>query len=407
MQTGSNAYGGAIYNKGTIEDITGDFTDNYAQGRTAEGGAIYNYGTYSTIGDISGDFTDNYAESDSVSASGGAIYNYQGTIGDINGDFSNNYAQGYYAYGGAIYNKGTIGDITGDFSGNYAKSGSFYADGGAIYNYQGTIGDIIGNFENNYAQADSDFAYGGAIYNNYGSIGDISGDFSNNHAQSGSGYAQGGAIYNSGSKATIGDITGDFTNNYAQSETGSAEGGAIYNSGTITLTNSSFYDNYVETGAAKDSEKGQKTLGGAIYSTKDLTIKADDGESIFRGNKIKWANGEEESSAIYLAGTSGNKLYLDAQNNGLIEFDDKISAAKLSTIVITGDKTGNITFNNVLENFAPLDVQQTNVNIKEGAETVVNTTVHDDGTLNILENATAEDSVVNDKGTLLPMTVQT
>ena len=49
VQTGSNAYGGAIYNKGTIEDITGDFTDNYAQGRTAEGGAIYNYGTYSTI----------------------------------------------------------------------------------------------------------------------------------------------------------------------------------------------------------------------------------------------------------------------------------------------------------------------------------------------------------------------
>ena len=45
---GKYAYGGAIYNSGTIGDITGDFTDNYAQytGTSsyyyAKGGAIYN-----------------------------------------------------------------------------------------------------------------------------------------------------------------------------------------------------------------------------------------------------------------------------------------------------------------------------------------------------------------------------
>ena len=58
-------------------------------------------------------------------AMGGAIYNYKGTIGDISGNFSGNFAQSdsYYVYGGAIYNyKGTIGDITGDFSNNYAQS---------------------------------------------------------------------------------------------------------------------------------------------------------------------------------------------------------------------------------------------------------------------------------------------
>ncbi len=57
---------------------------------TAYGGAIYNKGT---IGDISGNFSGNFAQSDSYYVYGGAIYNYKGTIGDITGDFSNNYAQ--------------------------------------------------------------------------------------------------------------------------------------------------------------------------------------------------------------------------------------------------------------------------------------------------------------------------
>ena len=125
-----------------------------------------------------------------------------------------------------------------------------------------------------------------------------------------------GAIYNSD---TIKNIIGNFTGNYAQSTSGYATGGAI--SGNVTLVNSSFYDNYVETGATKDSEEGQQTLGGAIYSSGNLTIKADNGQSIFSGNKVKWADGED-SSAIYM--DSGN-MTLDSRNAGLIQFYDKIS----------------------------------------------------------------------------------
>ena len=321
VQTGGYdfAYGGAIYNdKGTIGDISGDFSGNYVQGKYANGGAIYNY---RSIGDITGDFSKNYAKSDSGSAIGGAIYNFEGIIGGITGDFSGNYAKSDSGsdYGGAIYNNGTIGDISGDFSNNYAKSDLGSAYGGAIYTH-GTIGDITGNFEGNYAQGQY-AAYGGAIYNDFGAIGDITGDFSGNYAISTSANAKGGAIYNY--SGAIGNITGDFEGNYVKSDSGSASGGAIYNSGTMTLVNSSFYDNYVQTGAEKDSTNGQQTLGGAIYSTSDLTIKADGGESIFRGNKVKWANGEEDSSGIYLGKPTVN-LTLDSRNNGLIQFDDKI-----------------------------------------------------------------------------------
>ena len=188
----SNAYGGAIYNSGTIGNITGDFIGNYAKSSyEARGGAIYNSGT---IGNITGDFIGNYAQSDLSNAYGGAIYNYgnygTATIGDITGDFIGNYAQDYYAYGGAIYNvaydsgaTATIGNITGDFIGNYAQANSYsYAYGGAIYNYANTssatvlIGDITGDFIGNYAKATGSYVYGGAIYNGNGTIGNITGE---------------------------------------------------------------------------------------------------------------------------------------------------------------------------------------------------------------------------------------
>ena len=321
----SSAEGGAIYNGGMLGDIIGDFRNNSVQAEDeAQGGAIYNSGV---IGDISGDFTDNYAYSLGkyfyIYTRGGAIYNV-GTIGDITGNFEGNYASGSSgASGGAISNSGTIGDIEGNFDNSYASGSS--ASAGAIYNSYGTIGDISGNFENNSVQAEDD-AQGGAIYNSYGTIGDISGNFENNSVQA-EDDAQGGAIYNEGSSSQIGTITGDFSENYAQAGT-YAQGGAIYNDGTpLTLINSSFTGNSVVTTAAKDSADGQKTQGGAIYTTQDLTIKADKGQSIFSGNKVKWADGEE-SSAIYLAGISSN-LSMDAQNGGKIQFDDKIVSGSL------------------------------------------------------------------------------
>ena len=267
-----SSYGGAIYNRGTIGNITGDFVGDYAiataPGYDAQGGAIYN--DRGTIGDIIGDFSGNYTSVTYAPdydhfhyySEGGAIYNNEGTIHNIIGDFIGNYAFSsfssssyghyYHSDGGAIYNgyKGTIGDITGDFIGNYAFSEKDEAYGGAIFNY-GTIGNITGDFIGNYASS-SYYAYGGAIYNS-GTIGNITGDFIGNYA--GGSEAQSGAIYNSG---TIGDISGDFIGNYAAGYS-YFHGGAIYNEGTIGNISGDFIGNYA-------SAINSNTYGGAIYN---------------------------------------------------------------------------------------------------------------------------------------------
>ena len=162
---------------------------------------------------------------------------------------------------------------------------------------------------------------GGAIYN-IGKIENIYADFSNNYVKN-SAEALGGAIYNFN---TINEISGTFSGNFAQSDTSYAMGGAIYSSSPITITNSTFTDNYVQTGALRDSPAGNMTMGGAIFSFSDLNIKADDGESIFSGNKIKWANGEDSSAITMLSYQKTANLNLDSRNNGLIHFDDKINA---------------------------------------------------------------------------------
>ena len=486
VKTSSSAYGGAIYNNGTIGDISGDFTSNSAQdSSSAYGGAIYNNGSSARIENIIGNFSNNYVKS-SFSAYGGAIYN----------------------------NYGTINNISGDFEGNYAKSDFSYANGGAIYNNGGTIGDISGNFMSNSAQSDSSYAYGGAIYNSGSSarIENIIGNFEGNSAQSGSSSAYGGAIYNNGSSARIENIIGNFSNNYAKSTSSIAYGGAIYNEGAaLTLVNSSFKDNYVQTGAEKESVEGNMTFGGAIASLGDLTIQADNGESIFSGNKVKWADGEEASAITLISQGSPLKLMLDSRNQGLIQFDDKISSftyldamlleveaqgatvqedgeggylvdmggqqfhlrktengvlfpqgqesglsqadveQKLATfppewdvkqegdnyivtgedsglmmaiefvkqedntyvmtqnvllsefgatMVITGDNTSKVVFNNAIEKMEKIDISGTNVDVNEGAGTIYRTVTHDGGVLNINAGAKAEDSILNNLGTM-------
>ena len=323
----SFAYGGAIYNTGTIGDITGDFIGNYAIGRSpAEGGAIHNTGT---IGDITGNFIGNYASSTDDFANGGAIYNYRGTIGNITGDFIGNYVfSSTSVYGGAIRNNGTIGNITGDFVNNYIfsenshglggaifmdvgykignitgdfvnnyiKSVSSYALGGAIYFYsKSIIGDITGNFIENYVLANTD-AHGGAINNN-GFIENITGNFIGNYANGKN--AIGGAISNgnyehtsNGTTATIKNINGDFIYNYAYATDGYASGGAIHNERTIGDITGDFIGNYA-------SSTNYTAKGGAIFN-EDGTIGNITGD--FIGNYVT-VNSSAYGGAIYNAGT--------------------------------------------------------------------------------------------------------
>ena len=273
------AYGGAIYNQGSINSITGDFFGNIARFKDptswtyviptyanasahgVHGGAIYN-GQYGSIGSVSGNFIGNIATTNvsGWGTVGGAILNdYGATINSINGDFIDNRSDGW---GGAIANGGTINSINGNFYDNHT---SFYAPyksagyggainnsryigeivgdfvgntsswcGGAIYNGK-TIDSIVGNFINNDARLSGQpfyLTYGGAIYNDYGgTINSINGDFINNHAT-----LQGGAIYNRG---RINSLTGNFNGNDLRARYSDGqllgEGGAIANFGTIKM----------------------------------------------------------------------------------------------------------------------------------------------------------------------------
>ena len=339
-----NTYGGVIYNEGEITSITGAFinnsidsiviNDNEYSSNNGYGAAICNRGT---IGDITADFVGN------SSSSGSAIYN-QGTIADISGNFIGNSGDtiynsgiirditGYFIgnSGGTIHNSRTIGDIKGYFIGN---------SDGTIYN-AGTIGDITGDFIGN--------TQGSAIENSEGHIGNIKGNFIGNISDD-----KGGAIYNNsyhiGDISSIGDITANFIKNKAR------VGGAISNSseyqGRDFIIGTKDENGNIVGGIVNSNFIGNEATlqGGAIYTENDLNIIAkDNGQSIFTDNSpdaIYVGNldiGETKTNiksidynnVIYEGNTTlGDKynpennpvLTLNANTNGVIYFDDKIS----------------------------------------------------------------------------------
>ena len=387
-----NPRGTAIFNAGEIGSINGTFLGNTAfvhpdtSWRQAPlGGAIYNSGL---IKSLKGDFINNRTITDSHKSFGGAIYN-EAVIDSIQANFIGNSAisedGGYEASGGAIWNSefnsglmSSIGEIKGNFYKNSAIAYSDSASGGAIYNYSDafeiaflsedgtggsdatTINSIYGNFTENTALSYGSSAQGGAIYNS-AKIGEINGDFIKNSAVSKGDaryrFARGGAIVND--YGTIGQIKGNFIENSAVSNY-DAYGGAIYYSynrddsvsysidgsldGSLNITNSSFINNTAEsaTGTAQ---------GGAIYSTKNMNIYAENnGMSVFSGNKTV-SNGIETRNAIFMSSDNleynytvdGDKVTIDpiplsltlsASTNGTILFDDTIAGDKVS--VVTG-----------------------------------------------------------------------
>ena len=297
----ASTYGGAIYNKKDIGDISGVFIENYAHNSSkgAYGGAIYNY-SKSTIKDIEGDFIKNYAHSENSSAYSGALYN-GGSIGNITANFISNYVSGYStAYGGAVYNytSSSIDDIVGSFISNYAVSSNSNAYGGGINN-NATIGNITGNFIDNYAKSDSKASKGGAIYNDKnGIIGNLEGDFIGNYS-SAEAASYGGAVYNDGS---INDITGNFIGNYSISaSSGNTYGGAIRNTGTIGDIEGNFINNYLK--ASNIAE------GGAIYNEETIGHLSGD----FSGNHIESVVASAHGGAIYnnnkIENVIGNFIY--------------------------------------------------------------------------------------------------
>lgn len=204
----SSSSGGAIYNGSdhTIGSINSHFIANYAVGSSGYGGAIYNAGT---ISEISGQFIGNYATTE-----GDAISNI-GTIEKITADFLDNGAANFSTYG-TLSNSGTINEISdSEFNANQTTS-----TGGALFN-RGTIDKIERvSFIGNSAQS------GGAIYEDPtqdSTIGEIiNSTFKDNHAQ------EGGAITtHSGLKITADNGTTEFTGNYVLTD-GERVSNAIY-----------------------------------------------------------------------------------------------------------------------------------------------------------------------------------
>ena len=432
--------GGGVRNIGIIDEIQGDFIHNHVSGIKADGGAIYNTYYQAQIHKIVGDFIGNYSQSDSYTTYGGAIYNggtidltvgnfianhasgvdnnvYGGAIynyrwfNEVVGDFIANYASGTNndVYGGAIYNDSFFGFITGDFIANYATGNNFIS-GGAIYN-TGTIESITGDFINNHSSSTDDIASSGAIYNrNY--IQSINGDFLGNYAEGNIG-AEGGAITNlwtidlidgdfignyahanetaiAGAIANYSDIdivSGDFISNSAISNTKSAIGGAIANLGAdFGCIDGSFIGNYVET-----NSDDYLALGGAIYTTSDLTFISDNDTNIFSGNYTQDKRGKINNAIFVDFGLETPKrsavvysthaptfptLTFNTLNNGIFIIDDTIDGgytisddginfigidrSEQYQVSLKGDTTGAVVFNNDVIN-ARIDSQDTNV----------------------------------------------
>lgn len=258
------ADGGAINNNNYSEitnGITGNFTNNRAIGTSAYGGAIFNRGT---IGDINstGGFSGNYVKSENGNALGGAIYN-TGTINKINGTFKENHVQSNtLSGGGAIYNTGTIGEIEGLFEGNYAKSlydasSRIGSRGASIANIGGEITSINADFKNNYIEASGISEISSvAIENAGGTIGSIksTNGFSGNYLVSDLAtnvYAS--TIFNVGDsadkKSVINSIEANFDSNYTVTK-GNVHGGVLANYVYSEITNGikgDFTNNYAIT----------------------------------------------------------------------------------------------------------------------------------------------------------------
>ena len=300
--------GGAIWaevNRGNIENCY--FKGNFVRAKganTSIGGAITQYGYYANrptyIDNISGTFIENYSYN-----FGGAITNREANttaeINKISGDFQSNYA---IQTGGAILNAaGTINSIDGTFTNNYLLNTN--TSSSAIKN------SIL--LQNN--------SFGGAIAN----------------TQTGGVEAK--------KDSYIKSISGDFIGNFINTKNGKAYGGAIYNSGIIDEISGTFKDNYV---FSEGTDKNL-ALGGAIYSTKDLTITSGKNGTLFSGNYTLLNNRDRNYNAIYIDSDTAT-LNLKPKSGKTIQIDDYIDGKAGYNVNIESEYGGTLKLYNDIKN---------------------------------------------------------
>ena len=167
----------------------------------------------------------------------------------------------------------------------------------------------------NYGTLDSDpTTYNGAIINYSGATASITGDTFTGIIRTGE---DGGAVYNESTSPYALVLNNDtFTNNQAKN------GGALFNQGVATVNGGTFTGNQAT------------NLGGAIYTSANLTISADstNGPVSFSNNKHKTA-ATEALNDIYMAGTTlaPVTLYLNAQDTtNTLTLDSGVDGANYS-----------------------------------------------------------------------------
>lgn len=277
----ATANGGALaLYQSTIESITGNFDGNIAKAEivgdnhdyaddmisgsklvSAGGGAIHIEGKWASgsttsIGEITGNFTNNSAQGDAY-ANGGAIYMKAGpntdvSIDQITGDFVNN----------SVVASTSDTDVKKDSTGGAI---SIKVDGGKM----ATL-NIAGNFTGNSVSTNVTNALGGAIYNE-GTLNVSDSAFMNNTALSTSGNALGGAIYNKADGIISLSGSNVFSDN-----TVNGVANDIYNLGTLNITGgTTTIDGGIDgTGALNVSSGATLDIGTAKVSQDSITFDA-------------------------------------------------------------------------------------------------------------------------------------
>jgi hypothetical protein len=276
--TDTNAWGGGIFNVGTLTVTSCTFRGNSVHDTgsgsvqtSGEGGAILDGGQLTVSDSV---FSDNSATSNQL-AEGGAIFSISATPTVSNCTFGGNSAIGRDAgWGGGIFC--IFGNLTvagSTFTGNSVSGGTF-GDGGAIYNERGPLTVTGCTLSSNSASTNGGGGgSGGGLYTR-DSTGTVSrSTFSGNSAADGNYAAHGGGL----AAVDSGTLTVSACTFSANSVSGvTSGGGAIFNLQTLTVTDSTFTGNLV----TQSGPSGFFANGGGIMNDHTLTVS----NCTFNGN---------------------------------------------------------------------------------------------------------------------------
>jgi len=305
----TSAYGGGIYNSGTIEiSGTSTITNNTAQTTQATGTAyVYGGGIYNTGGNISMS-SGTIANNTVVAATSGARNGYGGGIANSGSGSSVTVSGGIIANnttidrGGGIYNSGTL-----EISGAATINNSAQGNGGGIFN-QGTFTLLDGPIVNNTA------SHGGGIYNwPGGSFTMLGGLIVNNTAN---GYDGGGGICIWDSSFTM--FGGTIANNTAADRGGGIAG----RGGSFTMLGGLIVNNTANQGGGISIWGSSFTMFGGTIANNTARYNGGGVNSVYSGALMISGGTITNNTAMY-----GGGIY----NDGNVTVSGGIIAGNTAT----------------------------------------------------------------------------